>query len=469
MNKLIKSYQEKFRTSSSGMILPTLIVVMLIVMVVGLSLSAFVMAQLQRTSRGVMVANAMLAAEAGAEQSLHNLNEDVTFTGFDTEQTFTDNDDGKATYETRVENGSISNEKIITSTGRYYAPSAPSEVVVKRSVEIVVVGTTTNDYSVQTGPGGLIMGNQATIANGDVHINGYLEMSNQSRIGSEDNPSKVYVAHHNCPEPPDSNYPELCDSSAGEPISIVSPAHIYGEVHANNQTNGDHMSDPGLVSSSGVESVSLPDFDRTSLAQTINDAGQDVQANTASCTQNNGNKAWLANTRITQSDVEISKNCTVTIEGDVWIDNNLVMRNTGTIQVNDGLTEPPIVMIDGSSGIEMRNSSRVLTNSDGVGVRFITFHSAASCSPDCGNDEVNGEDLYNSRDIVTVRLRNSSLAAGTTFYARWTKAHLNQSGAIGSVQAQTVELSNTGNISFGTELSSGETIWAIKNYQQVFE
>ncbi len=460
--------ESRFTDSSRGMILPTILIVMLIVMTVGLSLSAFVLAQLDRTTRGVMTANAMLAAEAGAEMTLHGLNEDQTFGGYPAEVEFTDRNIGTTTYQTRIEEGDLSNEKIITSTGRFYEPNNSSHTV-QRSVQLVVVGTTTDDFSVQTGPGGLIMNNQATIANGDVHINGYLQMSNQARIGSADSPSNVYVANVNCPEPPDGTFPRQCGPGESEPINISSPAHIYGRVEANNQTNDEHMSSPGLVADTGVEAVPLPAFDRPSVGNVISDEGQNMLATEASCSQNGGEQVWQANTRIVNGDVGISRSCTAIIEGNVWIDQNLIMSNSGTIQVSDSVTEPPILMIDGSSGIEMRNSSRILTNSNGVGVRIITFYSEASCSPDCNDGEVAGQDLYDSRDIITINLRNSSLAAGTTFYARWTKARLNQSGAIGGVIGQTVELSNTGNISFGTELSSGETVWAIKNYQQVFE
>ena len=73
-----------------------------------------------------------------------------------------------------------------------------------------------------------------------------------------------------------------------------------------------------------------------------------------------------------------------------------------------------------------------------------------------------------SKDILTINISNASLAAGSIFYARWSKVALSNSGSIGALVGQTVQLNNAGNISFGTQLSSGQSIWSIKNYQQVF-
>ncbi len=450
--------------NSQGMILPTLLVIMLIILTVGLSLSSLVLAQMNIADRGIARANAMLAAEAGAEKTLHELNNDSDFAGYQSEEVFAQNQtQGRVTYQTTIAEGGLSNEKIITATGRVYMPSTASDPLISRSIRLVVVGTTTDDYSIQTGPGGLIMSNSATIANGDVYVNGYINMSNSARIGSEDNPGNVYVAHMFCPEPPDSSFPSQCTS--GEPISISNQASIYGEVRATNQTNGSGMYSPGLIEGSSSDPVDLPEYDR----QAHQDAATNTMTNIeASCTNNNQVKTWPANTHITGGDVSIRRSCTVVVEGDVWMDGSLSMRNSGTIEISDTISENlPVIMVDGSDGIEMRNSSKILTNSDGLGVEFITFHSTASCSPDCS--EVSGVDLYNSQSITTITLDNSSLAAGSKFYARWSKVELSNSGSVGAILGQTIHLGNTGNITFGQELSSGQSVWSIKNYQQIFE
>lgn len=458
------------RNASKGMIVPTLLIVMLIITTVGLSLASLAIAQLNKTSRNVAVANSLLAAEAGIEFTLLELNADSTYPGSITQEVFFDNTkQGRGTYQTEITDGTLNNEKIITSTGRVFLPADPSQPVAIRSVRAVVVGTTALDYSVHTGPGGLIMSNSATIANGDVHVEGYIDMSNSARIGSSGNPVRVNVPHINCPSPPDSTFPAPCGSGDGEPISITNPAWIYATVRATNQVDGSRMSDSGLTGDCPLTdpdcNVSLPDYDREAHKTA---ATTSVLNTSANCTGNGTTKTWDANTRITGGDVTVSKSCKVVIEGDVWIsDGSLEMRNSGTIQVADGLTERPVIMIDGTDGLKLRNSSTILTNSDGIGGEFVTFYSAAGCSPDCS--DVTGVDLHNSQDHMTIDLNNSSLGAGSKFYARWTKIRVNNGGSIGAILGQTIELANSGNISFGYELSSGETVWAIKNYQQIFE
>jgi hypothetical protein len=123
-------------------------------------------------------------------------------------------------------------------------------------------------------------------------------------------------------------------------------------------------------------------------------------------------------------------------------------------------------MIDGSGGFRIRNSASIVTNEDGLGANFITFYALADCSPDC--TDLSGTELYDSQSYPTIRIENSSLGAGSSFYARWSRVEVDNSGSIGSILGQSIHLSNTGTISLGEEVSSGKKIWTIKNYQQIF-
>jgi hypothetical protein len=456
---------KNLKNNTSGIVLPTLVFIYLAVTISALALATFTVDHFARVNRNLLATNALLTAEAGAEQTLHELNQDSSFGGFSIDQEFFNNtSQGEGIYTTVVQNGSINNEKIITSTGSVYRRSTDSQPTVVRKVRLIVVGTTTGDYAVQTGPGGLIMNNSATIANGDVYVNGYLTMNNSSRIGTNLTPAKVWIAHNNCPTGGGSTFPEQCTS--GEPATITNPAAIYGEVRANNQIFGSSSSDrmylPGLVSNSGVSPITLPGYDRApqvaAVTTTINGAN-------ASC---NGSqtRTYEANTKII-GNVDIRNRCEVEIKGDVWITGNLTLRNSSSLRVNDLITTSPNIMIDGSSGLKIQNSALILANSLSKGFNFISFHSAAACSPDC--TDLTGTDLYNSRNMLTIDLDNASLAAGSNFYARWSKVALANGGTIGSVIGQTVELNNSGSIVFGTNLSSGDTLWAIKTYQQIFD
>jgi len=63
-----------------------------------------------------------------------------------------------------------------------------------------------------------------------------------------------------------------------------------------------------------------------------------------------------------------------------------------------------------------------------------------SCSPDCSS--VTGMDLFNSRSVKTLDLDNSGGASNTVFYARWSLVQICNTGAIGALVGQTVELQN---------------------------
>lgn len=459
-NKHDNIYQ-RLMSSEKGMILPTLLILFFILIMLGLSLATQSIVHLNQTSRNVAVSNSLYAAETGAEMSLHELNEDNSFAGFSETEFYDNPSQGRATYETEVTEGSISNEKIITSTGRLYEKTADTEPIVTRQVRLVVVGTTSDSYVVQTGPGGLIMTNTATIANGEVYINGYLDMSNTAHIGTESTPGIVNVAHVHCPEPPDSTFASQCGEDDGQPINMQGKAHIYGEVYATNQTDGSQMSDPGLINGSTAPETSLPGYDR----QAHKDGATNTISSDWEC-KGSEEPIWEDGLKI-EGNVTVRGKCEVTLEGDVWITGNMKMRNSSSLVVTDGLTEKPTIMIDGDEGFQIYNSAAIITNQDGIGTQFITFYALSSCSPDC--TDLSGSDLYDSQSYTTIKIRNSSLAAGSNFYARWSRVDVDNSGSIGSVLGQSVKLSNTGTISLGENLSSGDKIWTIKNYQQIFQ
>ncbi|MBW3538231.1 hypothetical protein KY386_01930 [Candidatus Parcubacteria bacterium] len=450
----------------SGIIMIGALATMSFFMVVTLAVAEFGLSHFRSARRSLVALNALAAAEAGAERFMFEINKpgNNTYPGSGGPVVFySDAVKGEATYETSVAPGSISNEKIVTSIGRIYLPAGSTEPMVTRKVKLTITGSDPSNYAIQTGPGGLIMTNSASIGYGTVHVNGYLTMSNSARIGSSSTPVKVLAAHVNCPSGGGSTYPEQCTS--GQPISLTSPnAHIYGEVRATNQTNGAQMSNPGLIAGSSASPVGLPTHDRDAqkAAATITRSASD-----ASCSGSQ-TKTWAAGTHITGGNVSLANNCEITVSGDVWIDGKLSLSQNSILRVANGLTASPNIMIDGAGvdALTLNNSAVVSANAT-VGFKFITYHSAATCSPDCTN--VTGTDLYNSRDTRTIGINNNSVAAGSIFYARWSKVRLNNGGGVGSIIGQTVELANSGNVTFATDGVTGDSVWDVKRYQQVFD
>jgi hypothetical protein len=405
--------------------------------------------------------HAQFATDAGTDLALQEINEDGTWTG--TVGQIELHNDGivRTTYQVTITDVD-SDTKTITSVGRSYSPATATTPKSSVTIKTDLRAVTSGNFSLVTGVGGLVMSNSAKILGGDVHVNGEITMSNTSQIGLSTSPVNLKVAHQSCPIPVNSTYPQVCGSGNGEPIELNNQAHIYGDVQANNQTTTAGITDPGVTASSGVPALPLPPHDRDAQKAT---AVNNMTGGAASC---NGSqtRTWAANTKIT-GNVTVSNNCVVTVTGDVWITGTLSVSNSGQIVVSDSLgTTRPDLMVDGSS-VQFSNQALLKSNASSTGFQVITYRSSPSCSPDCAN--VTGQELYNSRNLTTISLSNSAAGPNTIFYAKWTRVSVNNTGAIGALVGQTVQLSNSGTITFGTTVSGGSsTGWVIDNYRRTF-
>lgn len=401
-----------------------------------------------------------LAVDAGLDYGLQQINVDPSWTGTTGEVQLQNENGVRTTYQLSLSNPNPK-RKTITSIGRAYFANSTTPKQIK-TVKIDMRPVAAGNYSIVTGVGGLLMSNSAKIVGGDVLVNGEIEMSNTAQIGLSTNAVKVEVAHQNCPNPATAAYPRLCAAGEdGQPISLTNSAHIYGSVKANNQTNGAGMSNPGLVTGT-VPAQALPTHDRPAQkAAAVNN----MTATAASCNNNGDVRNWPANVKIT-GDVTISKTCKVTINGNVWITGKLDMINSGQILVANSLgTTRPSIMIDGQTA-KMSNSASLTSNSSGTGVQLLTYWSRAACSPDCSN--VTGTDLFNSRNDESISLDNTASAPESILYARWTRVALKNSGGIGALVGQTVQLSNTATVTFGSTIATGTAYWVLDGYRRDF-
>ncbi len=451
-----------------GLILPVIIIIGAIFFTMIVAITLYSSAIYNSARRNLIGLDALAVAEAGADSFLYNINLNNSYTGTNITcpitssgaspvTLFNDSTQGKGTYETCSAAGSIANEKIVYSVGKIYFPQTATTPILTRTVKLVIEGTQAQGYAVVSGAGGLAMSNNAIIG-GLVYIDGKISLSNNATIGSVTQPATVNVAYYNCPSPADNTYPALCAS--GQPISIINTAHIYGNVTANNQTSTTGMSNNGLVGSSGVSYMAMPDYDRAAQKAAVTNT---MDAASASCSS--GSKTWPANTHITGGSVSLNNSCVVTVMGNIWIDGDFTIKNQAAIKVSDSLGAAPVIMIDGSGGANFINNAVIASNQAGWGFKFITFYSKASCSPDCTN--VTGANLANSQGIKTMTMGNSGLGANTLFYARWTKVFVNNNGAVGGINGQTIELQNNGNITFGYSVGGSAITWDVRYYERL--
>lgn len=462
MNRLIRS-----NIPQSGFIVPAVLIMMLGLIAIGTVTMSLASSNFQIAQSESFRLSAQLAADAGADAAVQQLNTTPTWTGTGgSEVTVLNTTFEKTTYTAIVTDDPVDTlKKTIAVTGRSYSPATSTTPKSVRKYEIGLRGVGGGSYAVVTGVGGLTMENSAKIVGGDVYVNGTISLKNSAQIGLTTSPVSVKAAHQSCPISFDSTYPRVCNNGEnGQPISIQNSAKIYGEVRATNQTNGAGMQNPGLVAGSTAEPLPLPTHDRSAQVAAVTST---ISGGSAGCSS--GTKTWNANLKVT-SDVSISNGCKVTVHGDVWITGKLTLSNSSELIVLNGLTEPPEIMIDGNSGIELSNSSVLRSNNSStpVGFRVLTYWSTASCSPDCSS--VTGIDLANSRGNTTIKIDNGSSGPNTEFYARWTAVTLSNSGNVGAVVGQTVKLTNSAAITFGTPVSGTNvpSAWVVENYRRTY-
>ena len=437
------------------------------------------------TKRTMQTLNALAVAEAGADHFMTKINLDNDYAGTNGALGQTDTcsnaavpftvfnttSQGKGVFDTCVQAGTITNEKIVVSTGKIYFPATAANPTVSRKIKLIIRGTQQAGYTVFSGSGGLNLSNNVSLTSGPIYIGGKLTMSNNSTIGTVANPVTVSVSDNACPSPATASYPQNCGNNQGSPaysIQVSNGAYIRGPVSAPNTISDlTHLTNPGFVSNS-VPTVTPPPDDHYTIVATITNSSAPANANCSG----GGTVNWSANTKFT-GNVSTSNNCNVTAKGDVWITGNLTMGNNATIKVDDSLVSPPYLVIDGSTGLNTGNNSAFLPNAAGIGFRVVTFYSSNAagsgpnaCSPSCAS--VTGIELAKSQTITTINLANNfSSGSGSFFYSRWTALNVGNNATVGAIAGQTINLNNNGNLIFNSSTALGFLTWDVKYYEQL--
>ena len=475
MNKQAIHKLQLVRYSQRGSFLVVALVMIILITALGISISRLTTIQYQHARRAVYEQNVGLVAEAGIEQTVHQLNADDSFTGYASPQEFFNNtSQGRGTYVTTVSNNPDDNSKTILATGKIYRDSGDTSPYLTRKVRVTVVGTSSGGYSVSTGPGGLILGGSASITNSNVYVNGTITMTGASKIGTASNPLNVDVANISCPKgtAPGSTYPKLC-TDGSQPISLAQSTAIYGTVCATGQTSSGPNNNiktgsggAGLKVGCTAPQVSQPVYNRAAQIAAVTTTGSATDT-TYNCSKYQNpvgfTRTWPANLKLT-GNVSASSSCDLTITGNVYITGNLTVGGAAKIRVADSVgTTRPIVMVDGS--IDIGGSGGFIANASGTGIDFVSFKNATgdpAATP-------TGTNLYNSQQLLTVNVGGAASSAGMVFDAYWGKISIGGSGNVGAAAGQTVDLSGAGTVVFGTKLSSGSKTWTITSYQEVFD
>ncbi len=456
----------------TGSFLVAALVIIIVLTAIGISLASVVTTQYSRTQRSTYTGNALLAAEAGVEQTLQQLNQNDAFAGYSTEQEFFNNTtQGRATYTTVIQNLSGGNAKTITSTAKVFSRAGATKPISTKIVKVTVVGTGSEGYSVQTGPGGLILGGSANITNSDVYVNGTITLTGAAKIGTPTSPLNVKVANQVCPTSGGVTYPQVCTGS--QAITMDWSTNIYGTVCATGQTSyGPNPSKNILPGSTGqglvlgcvTPPLTQPAIDRAGqiAATTTTAAGN---SNTYTCQSWPFDRTWPAKLRLT-GNVSVDGSCNVVIRGDAYISGDLNIGGAAKITVDNSVgTVRPKILVDGK--ITVGGSGQVIANNVGTGIHFISTKSNATCGSACTT--LTGSELKATQTFETINVGGAVNLPGMIFQAYWGKVTIGGSGNIGSAVGQTVDLNGAGTVTFGTKLSSGAKTWTVTSYQQKYQ
>lgn len=467
---------KQLRSNQSGMMLVSILIITAVLVLIGFSLASLTVSQYSISNEKVYSANGLLVAEAGIERSLLELNSSDSFAGFPTEQEFFNNTtQGRGTYTVTVENATETNTKYITATSKVYRYNKSDTPESTKIVKVTVVGTSSEGYSVHTGPGGLILGGSANITNSDVYVNGGITMTGAAKIGTAAFPLNVNVANQMCPtgNNPGATYPTVC--STGQPISTAYSTNIYGSVCATGQTsnhNGSTNPNGNILPGNGGAGLKLgcvappvtpPTYDKAAHVASMTTTAAS-NSNTYTCQSWPFDRTWPANLRL-NGNVSIAGSCNVVIKGNAYITGDLTLGGASRITVDNSLgSTRPVVVVDGK--ISVGGSAQMIANNQGTGIYFISYKSNAPCGSNCTT--ITGTNLKNTQSLETVSVGGGVNLPGMIFQAYWGKITIAGSGSIGSAVGQTVDMSGAGTVVFGTALSSGDRTWTITSYQEKF-
>lgn len=467
----------------SGFILTTLLFTTLFISFVVLYASSLALSYSSTANREIYKVNAQMAADAGIDQALNLLNTQGVdaFSGSELNEIELLNiGKYKTTYSKTLLDSTNENEKTLIVIGRTYAPASSSKATTERrfKVDIKAVTTGNTPASVVGGVGGLILNNNSKITGGDVIVNGTITVNTNAQIGLSTNPLNIRASHQSCPTSFNATYPSVCSSGEnGQPITAN--GYIYGNVQAQNQTNGNNMLNPGLTSNY-AQPVSIPRYNRIAHKNAVVSTFA-ADSNAIKCTQNKA--TWPANIKIT-GDVNLSNKCVVTILGNVWITGKLTTGNGSVFKVDDSNgTNRPVIMIDNKNGLTFSNNAQVAPNSSNTGIEFVTswwntdtstnggFTCGGIPDPlDCTN--VTGLALYTSQNVKTIEYSNNANAPYTIMSSSWSKTTISNNGQLGAVSGQTIELGNNAIINFSSVVPGSNNLivtWAKRGYIRIYQ
>lgn len=165
-----------------GSIVVTIVVIMLFLSTLAYGVLLLANANVSRARGRIMLLQAQYSAESGADAAIATLNSgNTTFAGTTSDVTVLTTAQYKATYATAVANGSSGSERVITATGKIYAPASATSPTYTRKIRVTAALSSTTTAS------GLLSRNiidvdssVKNISGNNIYLNGYINLRSNS-------------------------------------------------------------------------------------------------------------------------------------------------------------------------------------------------------------------------------------------------------------------------------------------------
>lgn len=166
-------------TSESGSVIVSILVVTLFLTTIVYGLIVLANANLNRARGRMMLLQSQYAAESGVDAAIAALNGgNDAYTGAASEVTLLNGNQYKATFTTVVAAGSNSKERIITATGRVYAPPTAVTPRYTRRIEVTAQRSTSSVTTSMLSRNIIdIQSSVKDIEAVDIYVNGYISLN----------------------------------------------------------------------------------------------------------------------------------------------------------------------------------------------------------------------------------------------------------------------------------------------------
>lgn len=171
--------KEMNETNENGSIIVSILIITLFLSSFIFSLIVLANSNLTRARGRILLLQAQYAAESGADAAIAQFNSgNTSYSGTGGEITVLDNSLYRSTYQVTVIAGADAKEKIITATGRLYAPKTASTASYSRKIEVISQRSSSATSSSMVSRNIIdIQSGVKTIRAKDVFVNGYINMN----------------------------------------------------------------------------------------------------------------------------------------------------------------------------------------------------------------------------------------------------------------------------------------------------